>query len=136
MTDNELRKLRRNELLELLLEQAREMDRLREENEELKRQLEDRRILIEDCGSMAEAAMRLNDVFAAADRAAKQYLENVCVYKERVYRGMGEPLPDDGDEISDQEKQNPDSGKQDTGSENMNPDIDRQDTDAGKSEDE
>ena len=28
-------------------------------------------------GSMAEAAMQLNGVFEAADKAARQYLENV-----------------------------------------------------------
>ena len=33
--------------------------------------------MIENAGSLAEAALKLNDVFEAADRAAQQYLENV-----------------------------------------------------------
>ena len=57
---------------------------LTEENEKLKirleqaeAQLRDRRILIDKAGSIAEAALQLNNVFEDADRAVQQYLENV-----------------------------------------------------------
>ena len=76
MTDNELRRLSRAELLEILI-------RLTNENEELKRnlndaegKLNDRKIMICESGSIAEAALKLSDVFAAAESAAKLYLEN------------------------------------------------------------
>ena len=79
MTDKELRRLSRAELLEMLL-------MLKEENEKLKQaeaQLQNRRIMIKEAGSIAEAALQLNDVFAAADRAVQQYLENVrCMAEE------------------------------------------------------
>lgn len=78
MTDKEVKKLNRAELLEVLLEQSREIERLRAENQELKIQLEDRRIQLASAGSIAEAALRLNGVFEAAQRAADEYLDNVC----------------------------------------------------------
>lgn len=77
MTDRDLRKLSRAELLELLLEESRENERLRARLKRANERLADRRIQIESAGSIAEAALRLNDVFEAAELAAQQYLENV-----------------------------------------------------------
>ena len=77
MTDRELRKLSRAELLELLLEESRENERLRAQLQEMNEKLADRAIRIERAGSIAEAALQLNGVFQAAEEAAAQYLENV-----------------------------------------------------------
>lgn len=77
MTDKELRRLSRAELLEMLLAQTEENERLRERLERADRALEDRRIDLARAGSLAEASLKLNNVFAAADQAAKQYVENV-----------------------------------------------------------
>lgn len=77
MTDRELRKLNRAELLELLLAKSRESERLRAQLKEANEKLANREILIEHAGSIAQAALQLNGVFEAADRAAEQYLENM-----------------------------------------------------------
>ena len=77
MTDKELRKLSRPELLELLITQVKENEQLRAEIAALNEQLQNRMIQIEKTGSIAEASLALNDVFSAAEAAAKQYLENV-----------------------------------------------------------
>lgn len=77
MTDRELRRLSRAELLEMLLAQVEENERLKARLEEAERALEDRRLAVSRAGSLAEASLQLNDVFAAADRAARQYVENV-----------------------------------------------------------
>ena len=74
---NSLRKLSRLQLLELLAQQEREINMLRKELEEKEKQLLDRRIIMDDCGSIAEAALRLNGIFEAAQRAADDYLESV-----------------------------------------------------------
>ena len=66
----------------MLLAQIQENEKLKEELRRAERQLSDRRLLQENAGSMAEAAMRLNAVFEAADRAAQQYLENVRLSAE------------------------------------------------------
>ena len=70
MTDKELRKLRRIELLELLVEQGEEMERLRGQLQKAQEALQERTIVIQKAGSLAEAALRLNGVFTAADQAA------------------------------------------------------------------
>lgn len=77
MTDKELRKLKRVELLELLIEQATEIEELRRELEEARQALKNRQVYLQEAGTLAEAALRINEVFAAADRAAQDYLENV-----------------------------------------------------------
>lgn len=77
MTDKELRRLNRRELLEMLITETEENTRLRSELEQTREKLADRRILLAESGSMAEAALRLNGVMEAADKAALQYLENV-----------------------------------------------------------
>ena len=77
MTDKELRKLRRGELLEMLLEQTKENERLKKQLADLKAQLENREIILKRSGSIAEAALKLNGVFEAAQKAADQYLENI-----------------------------------------------------------
>lgn len=77
MTDKELRKLTRTELLELLLVQSRELDKVNRELENLQLQLEKREIALHQAGNIAEAALQLNGIFEAAQAAADQYLENV-----------------------------------------------------------
>ena len=77
MTDKELRKINRSELLELMLEQSQEIDRLQAELEEAREALQERNLKIESCGSIAEAAAEVNSLFHAAQRAADMYLLNV-----------------------------------------------------------
>lgn len=77
MTGKELKKLSRTELLEILLHQVEENEQLREQLEEAQRQLAERAIVIEDSGSMAEAAMRLSGVFDQAQQAADDYLQSI-----------------------------------------------------------
>ena len=77
MTDKELRKLRRGELLEMLLEQTKENETLKNRIADLEAQIATREIVIKESGSIAEAALKLNGVFEAAQQAAEQYLENI-----------------------------------------------------------
>lgn len=77
MTERELKKLSRTELLELLLEARRENEQLKEQLQKANELNESRMIKLENVGSIAEAALVLNGVFEAAQRAAEQYLENV-----------------------------------------------------------
>ena len=79
MTDKELRRMSRGELLELLVAQMEENQLLQEQLEQLKEQMEDRRIRLENCGSIAEAALVLNGVFERAEQAAAEYEENLKI---------------------------------------------------------
>ncbi len=84
MTDRELRKLTRKDLLELLVSQGREQEELRAELEKAKAALQERQLQIQEAGSVAEAALRLNGVFEAAQAAAQQYLENIRQRSEQT----------------------------------------------------
>lgn len=77
MKNTELKHLSRRELLEMLLELNRENEQLRAENGKLRHVLETKQILCDKAGSIAEASLRLNGVFVAAQAAADQYLENI-----------------------------------------------------------
>ena len=84
MTDQELRKLSRKDLLELLILQSREQEALRAQLETAKAQLRDRRLQVDRIGSLAEAALQVNGVFEAAQAAAQQYLDNIRERSENV----------------------------------------------------
>lgn len=77
MTKKELKRMSRLELLELLLEINQENERLRAQNAQLTQQWNSRQIKLKQAGSIAEAALALNQVFEAAQAAADQYLESV-----------------------------------------------------------
>lgn len=82
MTDKELKRLSRAELLELLLVQTKEVERLRKELKQTRLQLEDRRLRIENAGNLAQAVLEINGVMEAAQAAAEQYLENIAAMEE------------------------------------------------------
>ena len=77
MTDKELRKLSRAELLQMLITQIEENKKMQDRLSEVESKLQDRQICIDNVGSLAEASMSLNGVFQAAEAAAQQYLENI-----------------------------------------------------------
>lgn len=77
MTNKELRKLSRRQLLELMLEQSKRIDVLEQELEAARAELENRRIVAREAGSIAEASLRINRVFQAAQDAAEQYLLSI-----------------------------------------------------------
>ena len=90
MTDKELRKLKRTDLLELLIEQSKEVESLKKRIGELEAELADRRLLIYKRGSIAEAALKLNGVFEAAEAAAQEYLENIRrISEEKTQEAAG-----------------------------------------------
>lgn len=98
MTDKELRRLSRGELLEMLIAQAAENDQLKNRLEQAEAQLRDRKIAINNAGSLAEAALSLNGVEAAAH----QYLENIeriSGQQDAICRDMKEQAKQEAAEI-------------------------------------
>ncbi|MBQ0018802.1 MAG: hypothetical protein KBS63_06350 [Clostridiales bacterium] len=83
VTGQEIRKLKRSELVELLFEVSKENEELKAKIAELEEKLSSREISIAKAGSIAEASLVLNGVFEAAEKASLQYLENV----KRLYEG-------------------------------------------------
>lgn len=77
MTDKELSKLRRTELLEILIAQGKENTALQEQLKQTEKALRNRELTIENTGSVAEVVFRLNDVVGSTQRAVDLYIENV-----------------------------------------------------------
>lgn len=84
MKEKDLRHLSREELLELLLVQTRETEKLEKKLREAEAELAERRINLEKSGSLADASARINGLFKAAENTAKQYLENISAMKEET----------------------------------------------------
>ncbi len=77
MTNKQLKKLSRAELLEMLIGQMKENEQLRTQLDAARQQALHRQILIANAGSIAEASMQLSGIFSTAQAAADEYLENV-----------------------------------------------------------
>ena len=76
MENKDLKKIKRRELLELMLEQAKRIEELELELKSVQEELDSKRIKIKESGSIAEASLKLNQVFESAQNAVDQYYEN------------------------------------------------------------
>ncbi len=73
------------ELVELLAEQEREIQSLRQQLEEKEKLIEERTLRFEEFGNLAQAALAVNEVFEAAQRAADQYVDSIkTMVEERL----------------------------------------------------
>lgn len=90
MTEKELKRMSRAELLELLIEQMEENERIQRKLDKAMALLTDRQITLERAGSIAKAALELNKVFEAADAAARQYVESVRFLVDEKMQGTDE----------------------------------------------
>ncbi len=81
MTEKELKKLNRYQLLELLIIQTERADKLQKALEEAEQKLNHQEIGISTLGSIAEASLQLKGVFDAAQEAADMYIHGA---KERA----------------------------------------------------
>lgn len=77
MTEKELKKLNRYQLLELIIIQSEQIQELQEQLQQAQAQIDAQDIRITEAGSIAEASLQLSGIFEAAQAAADIYLENV-----------------------------------------------------------
>ena len=83
MTEKEIKRLNRQDLLILLSEQTERADQLDVKLRKAEEMLFERKLIQEKCGTMAEAALKLNNIFRDADNAAAQYLDEIRAMKEK-----------------------------------------------------
>ena len=83
MTDKELRRLSRSDLLELLLVQRKENEQLRCILDQTQAQLADRTIRLDNVGSIAEASLQLSGIFEAAQDSCQYYLDNIKLMNDQ-----------------------------------------------------
>ena len=86
MTDKELKKLSRIELIDIIYEVQKRYEECAAENQRLKAALEDRNLKVASAGSIAEAALSVNRIFESAQAAADQYLSSLQAANEDAYR--------------------------------------------------
>lgn len=94
MTDKEMKKLSRAELLELLLVQTRESERLQKRLERAEAELAERRLKIQEAGNLAQAVLEINGVMETAQKAAQQYLDNIAHMEEETRQRCEQMLED------------------------------------------
>lgn len=85
MTEKELKKLSRADLLQILIAQGRELREMQEKYAQAERALQERTIRLNKAGSIAEASLQLNGVFEAAQAACEQYQESILELSRRQY---------------------------------------------------
>ena len=76
-TQADLLKLKKKDLLEIMLRQSEEIDELRAQVADLQAKLDDRNFQFNRIGSIAEASLAVTNIFQEAEKAAKLYLENI-----------------------------------------------------------
>lgn len=82
-----LKKMSKLELVELLAEQEREIQSLKQQLQEKEKLLEQRTIRLDTFGNIAQAALAINEVFETAQKAADQYLDSIqTIVEERLQR--------------------------------------------------
>lgn len=84
MTDKEFKRLSRSQLIDIIYQLQLEIDELCEQNKNLERKLEDKRIRLSNAGNIADAALEINDCFRSAQNAAEQYLNEIKAIREET----------------------------------------------------
>ena len=97
MDEKDLKRLKRVDLLEMLYEQQKRIEQLEDENLQLKKAFNQKRVIMQQVGSIANASLALTDVFEEAQKAADIYLESIKSIYEKASEGKGIPdlsIPD------------------------------------------
>ena len=72
MTDKEFRRMKRSQLIDIIYHLEKEMAEQKQTIEDLQKKLEDRTIRIQNAGSIASAALELNQLLETAQATADQ----------------------------------------------------------------
>ena len=116
MQSNNLKSLKRDELLKMMLQQAKELESLKQEMEARNSELEQykkrleraqpaaakREVSFDEPGAITDAALQLNGIFEVAQAAGQQYIENiqrlsehqenVCAQRDAASRAEAEAM--------------------------------------------
>lgn len=84
MTDKEFKRLTRSQLIDIIYQFQLQIDKLTEQNQELERELADKRLRLSKVGNIADAALEINNCFRSAQNAAEQYLNEIKAIREET----------------------------------------------------
>ena len=82
MTDREFKQLNRAQLIDVIYQLQLQVDELNGQKQKLEAAIADKRLRISAVGSIAEAALEINDCFRNAQNAADQYLSEIKAIRE------------------------------------------------------
>ena len=92
MISNELKKLNRRELVDIIYQMKKNEQLLQDEVASLRSELEEKRIRLAEAGSIADAAVSIADVFSAAQTAADLYLHEISCMKAEAEKECSQML--------------------------------------------
>ncbi len=95
-----------------MLDQQKKIEQLQEELDRVNKLLESRKMIMRRAGSIAEASLRISEVFDAAQKAADRYIMSVRASYER---GVLEEAKADPDAEADSAESIEDPGTGETG---------------------
>ena len=108
MTDRQLRKASRTDLLKYLLEEKKVNEAMRMQIQQMQTQLDSRQITMNQAGTLAEAALKLSGIFDAAESACQYYTENIRALsgrQEEICRKMEQETREKCDRMLEQARQ-------------------------------
>ena len=94
MISNELKRLSRRELVDIIYQLKKNEQEMQEEIESLKNELEDKRIRISIAGSIADAAISVTHLFSTAQMTADLYLREISYMKENTEKECEKKIED------------------------------------------
>ena len=77
MTDKEFKQLSRAQLIDVIYQLQLQNEELADRSQKLEKALFDKHLRISTAGSLAEAALEINNCFTSAQKAADQYLTGI-----------------------------------------------------------
>jgi len=111
LTEKELRKLNRYQLLELLVVQTERANKLQAQVDALQQELQAQNIQFSSLGSIAEASLQLSGIFEAAQAAADRYLAAARQQAEEILQAAQEKTAATAEAAEEQPSQDePDLG--------------------------
>ena len=109
MVSKELKRLSRRELVDIIYQLKKNEQELQDQISSLQESLQERRIRMSVAGSIAEAATDITNIFAAAQRTADLYLQEISCMKQDTQLECSKMVEDAKDQVvqilSDGEKQ-------------------------------
>ena len=108
MVRKELRKLNRQELIEIIYQMKKNEQQMQEQIAALQAELDEKRLRLSEAGSIAEAALSVTNVFSAAQAAADLYLHEISCMRENAEKECAKIIEDArkaaGPDLPDSEK--------------------------------
>jgi cell division septum initiation protein DivIVA len=84
MTDKEFKRLSRAQLIDIIYQLQLQLDKVNEEKKALESELTDKRLRLRNAGSIADAAIEINNCLQSAQNAADQYLNEIKAMREET----------------------------------------------------